>query len=77
MSGASVGLVLGAMAGVAIFDGEHDGGYRAGKDGQSVHVGLGQCRDERGDEDVPETIAGRNARTLATERGWLTDPVPA
>jgi hypothetical protein len=73
VSGASVGLVFGALVGVAIFDGEHDGGYRAGKDSQSVHVGLGQCRDERGDEDVPAS----ESRALLRERGWLTDPVPA
>lgn len=28
-------------------------------------------------QDVPETIPGRNARALARERGWLTDPVPS
>lgn len=28
-------------------------------------------------EDVPETIPGRNARALASERGRLTDPVSA
>lgn len=28
-------------------------------------------------QDVPETVPGRDARALATARGWLTDVVPA